>query len=275
MSIALLDGQPTSGVWLTDRGLAYGDGVFETVALHDGVLLALDAHLARLDRGCRQLGITSPDAHLLEHECSRVAAGHDRGVLKLIVTRGSGGRGYREPPVVQPRRLITMSPWPASNASESGVAVWLCAHRLSTNPGTAGIKHLNRLDQVLASREWPAENCFEGLMFDIRDQLIEGTRSNLFLVQGGALHTALLDECGVSGIVRAAVIHAAEMQGVTVIERRLHLGDLAAADEVFITNSVIGVRGVNDIHRVRKYAPAPGPLTLRLAEILRVAAITP
>lgn len=137
------------------------------------------------------------------------------------------------------------------------------------------MKHLNRLDQVIASREWPDEDCFEGLMQDTGDHLIEGTRSNLFLVQSGAVHTAMLDECGVSGIVRDAVIRWCDAQGVQRVERRLTLADLGSADEVFVTNSIIGVRAVNEIRGLRNLPAGPGPVTSRLALALRQAAVTP
>lgn len=275
MASGLLDGQVAGGDWLTDRGLAYGDGVFETIALSDGRLLALAAHLSRLQGGCVQLGIPPPERHTLERECLQVASGERSGVIKIIVTRGSGGRGYRVPPVAQPRRLVMLSPWPALVATGGGVVVWLCSHRLSINSGTAGMKHLNRLDQVIASREWPDEDCFEGLMQDTGDHLIEGTRSNLFLVQSGAVHTAMLDECGVSGIVRDAVIRWCDAQGVQRVERRLTLADLGSADEVFVTNSIIGVRAVNEIRGLRNLPAGPGPVTSRLALALRQAAVTP
>jgi 4-amino-4-deoxychorismate lyase len=266
--VVLIDGESASPDWASDRGLSYGDGLFETVALRHGELLRLDAHLLRLQRGCTALGFLCPDRELIINDCGRLTREHECGVLKIIVTRGNGGRGYRPPAAPKPRRIIALNPWPAFSEPIDGVRTWVCTHRLSSNRVTAGLKHLNRLDQVLASQEWPNENFFEGLMLDADNQLVEGIRSNVFIVINGSVHTPLLDQCGVQGIIRSEVVRWCVMHGVELVERKIGLSELSRADEIFLTNSLIGVRSVTTVTGA-SVALDPGPLAGRIARMLR------
>lgn len=273
----LVDGAATHPPLAGDRGLAYGDGVFETIAWRAGAPLAWDAHLARLVRGCEVLRLPAVDAATLRAEAARVAAGLERAVVKIVITRGDGGRGYRPPASPSPRRLVAAHDWPAhaDDAPDAGARVWICAHPLSVNRRTAGLKHLNRLDQVLASAEWPSEAHFEGLMLDPEGHLVEGTRSNLFVVRDGALRTPYLGRCGVAGVVRAAVLDACRRLDVPVAEDVLDVDELRAADEVFLTNSVIGVRSVTTIDAFGGITLAPGPVAARLRAALAADGIVP
>ncbi|MCP5198360.1 MAG: aminodeoxychorismate lyase [Gammaproteobacteria bacterium] len=247
----LVDGQAATSVDVADRGLAYGDGLFETIAWHHGAALALDAHLARLGADARRLGLEAPPRELLEAEIRQLGRGRASGVVKLLLTRGSGGRGYRPARPAKPRRIVSMHPWPQLPAADAALEAWLCRHPVSANPAIAGIKHLNRLDQVLASAEWPDEACFEGLMCDVDGNLVEGTRSNLFVRRADRLLTPGLERAGVAGIVRAAVLAAAPALGLRCEIRTLAPAELAAADELFVTNSIIGIRS---LARVRGHA---------------------
>lgn len=274
----LLDGQVSDNPLLLDRGLAYGDGLFETIAVRDGELLCWDAHMARLRRGCRVLNFPAPDGERLLDEARQVCAGQGAGVVKLLLTRGSGGRGYRPPSPVQVRRILSMHERPAEldADADAAVATWVCRQRLGHNPALAGIKHLNRLEQVLASAEWPAPVYFEGLMLDLDGHLIEGIRSNLFVVKGGALRTPELSRCGIDGVVREAVLAAAPALGLEVQVAPLTLADVASADELFLCNSVIGVRSVARVDEGhRSITIAGSAITRRLAESLRVANVIP
>lgn len=275
----LLDGQPADdNPLLADRGLAYGDGLFETVAVRDGELLAWENHLERLARGCGVLDLPVPSTRLLTAEAETLARGVPRGVLKLMLTRGSGGRGYRPPATPTPRRVLALNPWPADLPDDAlePVATFICRHRLGVAPALAGIKHLNRLDQVLASAEWPGPEFFEGLMLDLEGSLIEGTRSNIFLLKGDRLATPDLTWCGVTGVVRGAVLRAARELGLRVAEQRLEPAALGAADEVFITNSIIGLRSVGRVvGEDSEVEFASGALCEELATTLRAAGIIP
>ena len=265
----LINGQDSATVSAQDRGLLFGDGLFETLAIRNGVPLRWERHLQRLMLGCERLGIPCPDVSALTTESLALCKGHDRAVLKVIVTRGVGGRGYRAPAQPQPTRILSRYPWPdypLSNARD-GVRVHLCNTRLAQQPALAGIKHLNRLEQVLARAEWVDEAIAEGLLFDRGDHVIEGTMSNLFLVSDGQLVTPDLSDCGVAGIMRAMIIEIAAVLGVNCVVRSVARTELFDAAELLLCNSLIGlwpVRQLDTRHLV------PGPVTRRLQEALEL-----
>ncbi len=238
----LIDGEPAGCIDPADRGLAYGDGLFETMAVRDGDILALEAHLARFTRDAARLALEPPSAATLERDFARLGiAARESAVVKLMLTRGSGGRGYRPPSPARPRRITSVHPWPALADRHAPRLAWICRHPIGSNPATAGIKHLNRLDQVLASAEWPDADHVEGLMCDADGALVEATRSNVFLVRGGVLVTPALDRAGVAGVVRAAALEHAARLGIPTEIRRVDRAELATADELFVTSSVLGV----------------------------------
>jgi len=255
-----------------DRALHYGDGLFETLAVSEGRPRHLARHLARLAAGLARLGIPADPAPWGEELTAAAAqAPGGRGVLKLVVSRGSGGRGYAPPEAPIPRRFLFLHPWPAGVEAgrRQGVAVRWCRTRLAEQPALAGLKHLNRLEQVLARAEWRDPAIAEGLLCDVSGRVVEGTRSNLFLVRDGALLTPRLDRCGVAGVMRALVLETAATLGLEAQVVTLRPEDVTAADELFLSNSVIGlwpVRCLDD----RSY-PAPGPVTRRLQEALGFA----
>jgi len=267
MPRVLIDGEATDRISSLDRGLLYGDGVFETVAVKDAQPRFWLRHMARLHAGCERLGIPSPDGNRLLEESLLIIAGLNRGVLKIIVTRGAGGRGYRPAAKVSPTRIIQLHPWPdyPEFCGESGVAVRLCRQRLGCNPATAGIKHLNRLEQVLARREWDDPGIQEGLLLDGDERLVEGTMSNLFIIRDRVLMTPGLTRCGVAGVLRTVVMELAAGLPLQVQIKAPGLPDLWRANEVFLTNSVIGIWPVVavDGHPFQK-----GAVTRRLQELL-------
>ena len=238
----LIDGRPAAAVAADDRGLHYGDGLFETLAVRDGRPRFWARHWRRLGAGCERLGLERPDEAAVRAEIGRLAAGHARRVVKLLLTRGSGPRGYRPPPAARPRRILLAADWPEhpSAHAREGVELHLCRTRLGRNPALAGLKHCNRLEQVLARREWDGAAA-EGLMLDTGDRVVAGTMSNVFLVAGGALRTPRLDQCGVAGVVRELILERAAELGLEAREERLGLGDMQAADGLFLCNAVIGI----------------------------------
>lgn len=260
----LINGQPAAHISAQDRGLHYGDGVFETLAVRDGKPLLWQQHMQRLHAGCARLGIPAPAAALLAVEAGQVCAGAAHAVLKIIVTRGEGVRGYRAVPPLQTTRLVALYPWPdwpEANA-QHGVRVRVCDTRLARNPALAGIKHLNRLEQVLARNEWQDTSIAEGLMLDTADHVIEGTMSNLFVVKGGQLLTPEIDSCGVAGIMRGAIVELAARHGITCEITALSLQQLREADEIFLCNSLMAVWPVRELDGVHYL---PGSLTQRVA----------
>ena len=261
----LVNGQPADSISALDRGLGYGDGLFETVAVRDGTAELWSEHLARLKSGCDRLGIPYPRE--LEEEGRALIEGVERGVLKIIVTRGVGGRGYRPPEAAEPTRILSLHPWPDYPAAwwSDGVTVRRCDTPLGCNPRLAGIKHLNRLEQVLARVEWSDSAVAEGLMSDTEGRIVEGVMSNLFVVRDGALLTPSLERCGVAGVMRGAVMRAAAEAGIPCTEGELREATLEAADELLLTNSLIGIWPVA---RLGEREWPVGPLTRRLQEAL-------
>jgi 4-amino-4-deoxychorismate lyase len=150
-----IDGQPATAINLQNRGLAYGDGLFETIAVRGGRPSLLDGHLARLALGCQRLAIDA-DLALVRDEILRFASQLGDGVAKLILTRGDSQRGYAPVAGVAPRRILQGGPLPSYPVehAEHGVRLFPCQTRLGEQPLLAGLKHLNRLEQVLARAEW-------------------------------------------------------------------------------------------------------------------------
>lgn len=239
----LVNGAWTDRVDAADRGLAYGDGLFETIAVHAGLPCLWPLHMARLAAGASRLRISCPPADLLHRECVEVAAGSRRGVVKLILTRGSGGRGYRPPENPLPTRVLSVHPWPdyPPEWSRDGVQVRFCRTPVGEHPMLAGIKHLNRLEQVLARDEWRDPQVAEGLMCDGHGRVIGGTMTNLFAVAGRRVLTPRIDRSGIAGTVRALVLRLAAAHGLEAAETDLTPRDLAAAEGLFLTNALIGV----------------------------------
>lgn len=248
---------------INDRGLHYGDGLFETMLLVDGRVRFLDDHIERLRGGCERLTIPPPDDATLRAEIDRVTARLRSAVVKLIVTRGVSGRGYRPDPEASPTRIVAVYGAPETTRAE--ITVDWRETRLGRNARLAGLKHLNRLEQVLAQAEHTSDACDEGLMLDTEGELVCGTASNVFIVRDGALITPDLRFCGVRGVMRGRVLRAAREFNMAVSEAPLWPHDLEGADEVFVTNAVRGIRSVVALDEKRWQA---GPVTLRLHEAL-------
>ncbi len=268
MNAVLVNGEPTDAVSARDRGFQYGDGLFETIAVKHGAPLLLDKHLARLGAGAERLGFQVSPA-LLHQEAEQLCRGVERGVLKIIVTRGVSMRGYRGDPAATPTRVLVLSDWPSYPASyvKEGVDVRLCRTRLASQPVLAGLKHLNRLEQVLARTEWDDEFA-EGLMQDESGNIVEGTMTNVFLVHDGALVTPALDRCGVEGVMRSVVLARVGGLGLACRVETVTPKHLQQAQEIFLTNSLIGLWPVRRIDH-RSYAI--GDITRKIQQAIRDA----
>ena len=242
MTLAMLvNGQPSQVIAADDRGFQYGDGLFETALLIHRRVRFLDDHLQRLFAGCARLNIASPDEQTLRNEIAQITANAERGVLKIIVTRGSGGRGYRPSAMASTRVVVLHRLVPAPRAA---LRLRWCEIRLGRNARLAGIKHLNRLEQVLAQSEWNEGDADEGLMLDTEGEVVCATSANVFAVRDGVLITPDLRFSGVHGVMRAQVLKAAGKLRLPVSEEPLWPHDLETASEIFITNAVRGIRSV-------------------------------
>lgn len=240
---ALINGSPGDRLSIQDRGLQYGDGLFETVAVCGGEPLCWQEHLVRLEDGCRRLGLRFPGQNLLTDEITSLLDGTEQAVLKLTLTRGTTGRGYRPSPEADTTRILSLHPWPdyPSEWRHSGVHVRICSTRLGCNPVLGGMKHLNRLEQVMARGEWDDPAIAEGLMQSQAGDVIEGTMSNLFVYREGKLMTPDVGECGIAGIIRGRVMALADELALDAMIASINLHDIESADELFLCNSLIGV----------------------------------
>jgi 4-amino-4-deoxychorismate lyase len=252
----LANGRRKEAVDWRDRGLQYGDGLFETMRIRRRRVRLLDYHLDRLMEGCGRLALQPPDRAELRSEIANAASGRRDGILKLLLTRGTGSRGYRPTGRERITRILSRHPLPhAVLLGASAARVRLCATPMSVNSRLAGLKTLNRLDSVLARSEWRDERIWEGLMGDGDGNWVCGTMSNLFLKHGATLLTPSLDRCGVAGVMRRWVLENAGAVDLRVTVRRVRWEDLKSAEEVFMSNAVIGIRSVRAIERGRR-----GPL---------------
>ncbi|MDE2310060.1 MAG: aminodeoxychorismate lyase [Betaproteobacteria bacterium] len=245
----LVNGKLGNLIGIRDRGLLYGDGVFRTLRASNGRALHWPLHYRKLQHDCAALGIVCPDVALLSAELNDLLVQHPDGVVKLIVTRGEGMRGYAPPVQSMPARIWDVSPMPGYPAdwARYGIKARLCQLRLSQQPRLAGIKHLNRLENVLAAAEWDDADIAEGVLLDAQGNVIEGTRCNLFMVRDGELLTPDLSRCGVAGVQRERVMEWAAKHNVPCRVEQFGLAELLAADEVFLVNSVIGLWPVREL----------------------------
>jgi 4-amino-4-deoxychorismate lyase len=213
------DGVAGALVPADDRGLLYGDGVFETILVRDGRPRFVAAHFARLEGGLRRLGIAFDVATLHADLAIALAGAPPLAVLKIVVTRGSSPqRGYAPPAITTPRRMVSLFTATLPEVT-GGVDLRIATLRVAAQPALAGLKHLNRLE----------------------GELVGGTMSNVFVVRGGRVTTPTVDECGVAGVMRGVVLRECARLGIETAVRRLTVDDLLAADEVFITNVRLGV----------------------------------
>ncbi len=263
-----VDGRPAGEVSVLERGLHYGDGLFETIACVGGRPRLLPRHLKRLVAGCARLQLPQPDLALLAGEISGAAGTGAAAVVKLILARGpAAARGYAFPLNQAPTRILLRYPAAAAELATAppAVAVRLGQLRLAENPALAGIKHLNRLEQVLARAEWSDPAIAESLHFSVGGALVCGTACNVFLVRAGVLMTPRLELCGVAGVMREVVAELAEASGLHFEKRLLTCADLDRAEEIFLTNALTGIRAVAQL------AGRPlgaGPVTHHLQQAL-------
>ncbi|WP_405233294.1 aminodeoxychorismate lyase [Lentisalinibacter salinarum] len=263
-----------------DRGFAYGDGLFETIAVREGRPRLLERHLERLRLGADRLSLRLPARRRIDEFVARVVdglpAGDGRGVLKLVATRGDGERGYAYRHS-DARLLAGIGPariWPRERR-ERGVALRWCRTRLGRNTALAGLKHLDRLEQVLARAEWDnhdrENNIAEGLMLDSDGRAVCATMSNLFLVRGERLVTPAVTHAGVAGIMRGRVLELADQLGLDTTVREVEPAEVMAADELFLTNSQYVLWPVA---RLGTRGWARGRLTATVAAALEAAGLT-
>lgn len=242
----LVDGEISNQVSAADRGLLYGDGLSETITVLGGQPRFWQGHMDRLRAGCEQLGLPATPQEVLLRELKTVSAGRPDCTVRIIITRGVSGRDYAPDVPAQSNRIVSAHAQSTATENDAlfGIRTRLCNLRLGIQPALAGIKHLNRLEQVTARAEWDDPLISEGILLDHEDHVISGISTNIFLVYSGRLLTPRLDRCGIRGVMRAAVLNAFRPR---CEQRRLLLDMLPEAHEIFVCNSVYGILPVTRI----------------------------
>lgn len=265
MASTLVDGRPAGPLSPADRGLLYGDGVFRTLRLRDGRPLNWAIHYRLLSEDCGALALPVPAEAVLREDIRQLGAGD--AICRITVTRGSGQRGYGYSEPITPTRIVAAYPDVPRDeqAQREGVRVRRCALVLGEQRRLAGVKSLNRLENVLARAEWRDPAIREGLLLDAGGRVIEGTMSNVFAVFGGRLSTPDLSRCGVRGAQRERILALASGAGLDTEASDLPFAGLMGADEVFLANSVIGIWPVSACES-RQWRP--GPVTRVLQNLL-------
>jgi 4-amino-4-deoxychorismate lyase len=260
----LVDGEIADRVSVADRGLQYGDGLFETMAVIQSQPRFWQSHMDRLAEGCERLQLPLPAQSVLLREVKTVSAAQGDCVVKIILTRGTSGRGYAPSFPVTANRIVCSYPWPddPGRLNETGIRARICELRLGLQPALAGMKHLNRLEQVKARAEWTDRSIHEGILLDREDNVISAISSNIFLVTGDRLLTPRMDRCGVRGVMSANILKAFQPR---CEQRRISLDMLPEADEVFVCNAV---RGVFPVIAIDHWEYINGPVTSEVQQWL-------
>jgi 4-amino-4-deoxychorismate lyase len=260
----LLNGEIATQIPVNDRSLHYGDGLFETMAVFRGQTRFWQSHMDRLAAGCERLKLAVPAQSVLLREVQNVSAGQQKCVVKIIITRGNSGRGYAPDSSGTTRRIVCSYPWPddPGHLDRIGIRARICKLRLAVQPALAGIKHLNRLEQVMARAEWNDHSIHEGILLDSQDNVVSAISSNLFLVTGDRLLTPRLDRCGVRGVMRANILKAFKSR---CDQRRITLDMLPEAEEIFVCNAV---RGLFPVIRIDHWEYAIGSVTREVQQWL-------
>jgi 4-amino-4-deoxychorismate lyase len=239
-----VNGEPAAQLRADDRGLLYGDGLFETLAVRRGHVRHLTLHLARLARGCERLRIAMPARALLAAELQALCAGRERALLRLTLTRGPArARGYRPTGSELATRIAALHDWPAP--VDLPFRTQLSAVRLACQPLLAGLKHLNRLEQVLAQQAAAAAGVHEALMLDSHGGLVCGSMGNVYVRIRGQWLTPPIIDCGVAGITRQRLLEGAGGAGFSPREEQMGAEGLARAECIAISNVRLGLQVVH------------------------------
>jgi 4-amino-4-deoxychorismate lyase len=245
----LVNGEWSSVISIADRSFQYGDGCFTTMLSQKGRIVHWFEHMDRMNTCLDVLHIPRPNWEQVKNWLDRANSSEDKAGLKLLITRGEGGRGYSPSRVGKPNIIISRFEFPShyQNWAQDGIELGVCQTPLSHNPLLAGHKHNNRLEQVLLKLEIERQSKVDGVVFDIDGHVIETTMANIFWLTDNALYTPLLDRAGVSGVFRRKVLEWASKENIIVHTDRYKFDTLLCADEIFICNSILGVAPVHTI----------------------------
>jgi len=267
---SLINGIESDYLTINDRSIHYGDGLFETILCNNDKLYYWSQHFQRLQASAEQLKIACPPEQVLLDDIAKlldknkpetksaIKPGPESAAacaIKIIVSRGAGERGYQFSKNTAASRFVLLSALEADHSSLlshqllSG-ELFICKQQVSINENLAGLKHLNRLENVMARNEWndkTKNNIIDGLMKNANQHVIEGTMSNLFAIKDRQLFTPELGLSGVKGIMREIIIDLAGKSNIKTSLINLTMDDLTAMDELFISNSLIGMKAVTKL----------------------------
>jgi 4-amino-4-deoxychorismate lyase len=256
-SNCMINGIAADHLMISDRSIHYGDGLFETILCSDNKLYYWQQHYHRLRSSAEKLKITCPDERTFLQDIKELVSNNIAGnsyVIKIILSRGFGERGYGYSSGISANRIVLLSELDASYSSMLSNTLlhgelFICEQQVSINESLAGLKHLNRLENVMARNEWNDKTMkfIDGLMLNADQRVIEGTMSNLFAIRDGKIFTPGLERSGIRGVMRDAVRELAANNGLSLSITGLSLDDLLGMDELFITNSLIGMKRVTKL----------------------------
>ena len=272
-----INGKLTNKISVEDRAVQYGDGVFETIAAKDRSLAFWKEHYQRLNKGCKILKIKCPSEPFLKKEINKfikktihIRYG-SRQVLKIIISRGIGGRGYNPPRNSKPTRILGIYNWPSWPGTNSikGIRMDVCRTRISAQPFLSQIKHLNRLEQIIARSEWQNKSISESIMLDLNGNVIEGTMSNIFGVKKNIFYTPNIKFAGVEGIMRGVILKLLKRNKEKYVIKEITLKELLKFDEVFVCNSIFGIWPVIKISKKKfSYGEKTNKIKRLLSDIM-------
>ena len=251
---SLINGIAADYININDRSIHYGDGLFETILCNDNNLYYWQQHFQRLQTSAEQLKITCPPEQVFLDDITKLLTDNDSRsacAIKIIVSRGKGERGYKFSKNTAVNRLVMLSSLDAGHSSVLSRKLlqgelFICRQQVSINENLAGLKHLNRLENVMARNEWDA-GYIDGLMLNANQHVIEGSMSNLFAITGDQLFTPDLKLSGVNGIMREMIINLAVKNYIKTTVTNLTIDEISTMDELFISNSLLGMKAVTKL----------------------------
>ena len=246
MKLCLVNGIQQNHIDIESRGLAYGDGLFTTVKIIDGNVQYLAQHIERLTHGCAKLGISTPSSSHLKKQLTLVAKNHELAVLKVIITARSGGRGYTRATENAHDVIMMVFDYPKQydRQAQSGISVGISQQKIGINPMLNGLKHLNRLEQVLLKQELLTKDVDDLLVTNIHNEVIEATSANVFFFINKKWYTPDISQSGVNGIIRQAILKQFPNTEVT----KLSLDDIGQAQAMFICNCIMSVIPISNFN---------------------------
>ncbi|EPE37642.1 Aminodeoxychorismate lyase [Candidatus Photodesmus katoptron] len=238
-----VNGKLSSSISVMDRSFQYGDGCFTTMLVFEGKIQHWDMHVKRMEECLHFLNIALPNWEKVYKWLMEARLKNRKSGLKLHITRGKGHFGYNSQGIESPN--ITISHFLVPNHYKRliryGLELGVCNQNLGINPLLAGYKHNNRLEQVLLKLEINRLGLFDAIVLDIKKNLIETTIANLFWVKNNIIYTPSLENAGVNGITRQLVIQFSSSKNLKLIIDNFQFQCLDDAEEIFITNSILGV----------------------------------